>query len=192
MFFEGRKQAAAGTGVEPSDDELMKRLQQGDTAALGLLYERHRGIVNAVVQRQGSRLSAADAEDTCHEVFLTLLDVCHRFRPGDTLRGWLCGMALKKARRMNDRRRSRAGLLARFFRPAEVAPVSPAPAEAKHDAQSLLEQLPVHLREVAVLTHVEHLSPDEVAAALGISLKTVANRLSQARRAARDVLGREA
>ena len=185
MVPEGRTAAVAGTLSEPSDDELMKRLRKGDMDALGTIYESHRGVVGAVLRLRGVRLAPSDAEDTCHEVFLTLIDLAPRFRPGNTLRGWLCGIALRKARRLADRDRRR-GLLGKLLPGFRAEPARAPPALARTEAASLLAQLPEELQEVMVLTYVESLSAEEVAFALGISPKTVANRLYRARILARD------
>jgi RNA polymerase sigma factor (sigma-70 family) len=178
----------AGSSEEPTDDQLMQRLKEGKTDALGVLYERHRAVVHAVLVHQGGRLSPADAEDTCHEVFLSLIDLAPRYRPGQTLRGWLCGIALKKARRLRDRGRSRLGLLARFFSGRSEAAGRTAPAEALLEAEALLGRLPQPLQEVALLTFVQDLTAQEVGEALGLSAKTVSNRLYKARLLVRDLL----
>jgi RNA polymerase sigma factor (sigma-70 family) len=164
-----------------SDSELMKRLQMGDTQALGILYERYRGVVNAVVHRQASGLGEADSEDVCHEVFLTLMDIADRYRPGETLRGWLCGIAVRKARRMREGRWLRQGLLGRFFPSKQSQSVSPGLGDERVDFERILAQLSAPLREVVVLSLVEQLSAEEVASALNISVNTVWTRLHRAR-----------
>ena len=74
-----------------TDGALLQRLARGDTAALGPLYERHKGVVMTVL-RQQLRGSTGDLEDLCHEVFLTLRDVAPRFREGSSVRGFLVGV----------------------------------------------------------------------------------------------------
>src|ERR1700689_4598005 len=114
-------------GAEPSEDELMLRLQSGDMGALGVLYERHQGVVRAVTHLRGEGLNPSDVEDTCHDVFLTLLETAARYRPGHSVKAWLCGIALQKSRRLRDRTRRR-GLLARLFSPGGAAEGPPGPA----------------------------------------------------------------
>ena len=55
--------------------------------------------------------------------------------------------------------------------------------------QNLVGQLPPHLREVVVLHVVANLPGNEVAAMLGISLRTVWTRLHRARVALHNLLG---
>jgi len=159
----------------------MQRLKSGDTRALGPLYERYRGIVNAVIQRQAGRMAAADAEDLCQEVFLTLVDVADRYRPGNTLRGWLCGIAVRKARRHREGGWLRQGLLNRFMKPKESSWTGENVAEQRHDIERILQQLSPPLREVVVLSLVEQLEATDVAAALNINVNTVWTRLHRAR-----------
>jgi RNA polymerase sigma-70 factor, ECF subfamily len=117
----------------------------------------------------------------------SLRELAPRYRPGDTLKGWLCGIALKKARRLNDSRTSRRGLLARFFRPRTQVPAP----EAASDVERVLAQLPEPMREVVVLSLIEELAAEDVAKALGISVNTVWTRLHRARAKVRELLDAE-
>lgn len=168
----------------PSDDELMERLQKRDMDALGALYERHQGVVRAIVHLRGEGLSPSDVEDTTHDVFLTLLDTASRYRRGHSLKAWLCGIALQKARRLRDRTRRR-GLLSRLFSRGAMSAAEAPRAVARLEAESVLARLPEALQEVVVLSYVEALSAEEVGEALGISPKTVSNRLYKARQLAK-------
>ena len=161
----------------------MKRLQAGDAQALDPLYRRYRGVVNAIIHRQ-SRDGSIDAEDVCHEVFLTLRQLAPRYRAGTTLKGWLCGIAIRKARRVNETRWLRTGLLARFFWSEPVSERS----ENLSDIERVLSQLPEPMREVVVLTQLEQLSAEDVAEALNINVKTVWTRLHRARERIRDLV----
>lgn len=154
----------------------MTRLQQGDSQALALLYERYRGVVHTVLRRQSG--APGDAEDLCHEVFLTLRDVAHRYQPGTTLKGWLCGIAIRKARRAGESQWLHLNLLRRLFRPEPQVSQS---AELSGDVDRVLRRLPAPMREVVVLSLVDQLPAEEVAKALGISVKTVWTRLHRAR-----------
>jgi RNA polymerase sigma-70 factor (ECF subfamily) len=168
---------------ETEDDALMLRLQQGDTTALAPLYTRHRGVVNAVVRRQVTAISESDAEDLCHEVFLDLVKLAPKYRHGSSLRGWLCGIALRKAWRRSRGEWVRRSLLGRFGARDgdELSESSGARVEASQQVKRLLAHLPPAMREVVVLCLVEQLDTEEVAAALGVSVNTVWTRLHRAR-----------
>jgi RNA polymerase sigma factor (sigma-70 family) len=170
-----------------TDAELMERLKMGDAQALGPLYERYGGVVQAVIRRQSTRLGAAEAEDLCQEVFLTLMSVAKRYRPGNTLKGWLCGIALRKARRLQEGSWLRQGLLSRFFRPREPSWTGENRAEQRLDVERVLARLSPPLREVVVLSLIEQLDAADVAAALGISVNAVWTRLHRARAQVRGI-----
>jgi RNA polymerase sigma-70 factor (ECF subfamily) len=155
----------------------MTRLLRGDKTALGPLYVRYRGVVNAVIRRQAPRLDAGAAEDVAHDTMLALIDLAPKYRPGETLKGWLCGIALRKARRL-DEGGQRRSFLARLFQGPE--PVSTT-FDAAGDAERVLRKLPEPFREVVILSLVEQLSAEEVAKALEISVNTVWTRLHRAR-----------
>jgi RNA polymerase sigma factor (sigma-70 family) len=171
-----------------TDAELMERLKMGDAQALGPIYERYGGLVTAVIRRQSGRMSDSDAEDICQEVFLTLMSVANRYRPGNTLKGWLCGIALRKARRLKEGSWLRRGLLARFFRPKQEEWTGQNVADQRLDLERILEGLSPPLREVVVLSLVEQLEASEVAAALGISVNAVWTRLHRARARVRELV----
>lgn len=164
-----------------TDDTLMTMLQRGDMGALAPLYRRHRGVVNAVVRRQVTGISSSDAEDLCHEVFLELPQLASRYRPGNSLKGWLCGIALRKAWRRTRGEWLRRQLLGRFSEPEREATDASAGVEAGQKVRHLLSQLPPTLREVVVLCLIEQLDTAEVAQALGVSVNAVWTRLHRAR-----------
>jgi RNA polymerase sigma-70 factor (ECF subfamily) len=169
----------------------MERLKMGDTQALEPLYERYRGVVYAVGQRHAGQLNASDAEDLCQDVFLTLMGLAHRFRPGNTLKGWLCGIAVQKARRLRQGRWFRQGLLQRFYRPKQQAWSAGNLAERKVDMERVLERLPASSREIVVLCLIEELDAQDVAMALGINVNAVWTRLHRARERIREILEAE-
>lgn len=55
----------------PSDEELMQRLQSGDQAALGLIYERHSKKVWSYINK---RLPKEAAEDVFQDFFVKLVE----------------------------------------------------------------------------------------------------------------------
>lgn len=159
----------------------MLRLQQGDTAALAPLYTRHRGVVSAVVRRQVTAITESDAEDLCHEVFLELVKLAPKYKRGSSLKSWLCGIALKKAWRRSRGEWVRRALLGRFSNTDEAVADGGARVEASQQVQKLLAHLSPAMREVVVLSLIEQLDTEEVAAALGVSVNTVWTRLHRAR-----------
>lgn len=75
-----------------TDDQLLKRVNQGDETAFLLLYERHRAALFRFVYRM---LSSVDvAEDVAQDCFLSLIRQPERFDVARaSLRTYLFAMA---------------------------------------------------------------------------------------------------
>jgi RNA polymerase sigma-70 factor (ECF subfamily) len=72
---------------------LLCRLRDGDEAAWARLVYLYGPLVRHWAGRRG--VTGADADDVAQEVFRAVaagLDGFRRDRPGDTFRGWLCGV----------------------------------------------------------------------------------------------------
>lgn len=162
-----------------TDGALVERLARGDMAALGGLYERHRGVVMTVL-RQQLRGSTTDLEDLCHEVFLTLREVAPRFTPGASVRGFLVGIASRKGRKSAAVRWLHRTLLGRQQVDPEVARPHEQ-SDAAAEAQRVLALLPEEWRVVVVLNLVEGWTAEEIAVALDVKPATVFTRLHRAR-----------
>lgn len=173
------------TKSDVADETLVRRLAEGDTQALAPLYERHRGVVMTVLRQHHGR--AADLDDLCHEVFLTLRDVAHRFRPGASVRSFLVGIAVRKGRKSGFTAWVRERLLGQV--PSPTPRLESERSDALLDATRLLSQLPEDLRVVVVLNLVEGWTAEEIAASLGVKTNTVFTRLHRAREKLRQLRG---
>jgi RNA polymerase sigma-70 factor (ECF subfamily) len=76
--------------------------------------------------------------------------------------------------RLRDHRRQEALLAAEYAR----ASVVPAAAETRATVAQILERVPEELQDVAIYFFVDQLTYDEIAPLLGVSRRTVSNRLS--------------
>jgi RNA polymerase sigma-70 factor (ECF subfamily) len=83
--------------VEPTDADLVKRVSDGDLSPLGVLYDRHHEGVRQFVAR--ATAGGADAEDICHETFLTLAKIAGRYDGRTSARPFLLGIAAQLVRR---------------------------------------------------------------------------------------------
>jgi RNA polymerase sigma-70 factor (ECF subfamily) len=185
------EEATASPLEDPhTDAELMKRIGQGDSAALGVLYRRYGKMVLSIVHRSTLSLASLEADDVCQEVFLALNDAAPRYRESGRLKSWICGIAIRKSKELRRNRWLRSTLLERFRR-APAPPLRPA-AEARVEIQEALTALSEAQRDVLLLHTLENLSAEEIAAALGIRVKTVFTRLHRAREAMRRRLELEA
>ncbi|MCY1045119.1 sigma-70 family RNA polymerase sigma factor [Corallococcus sp. bb12-1] len=97
----GLARPGQGAGT-PTDEALCGAFLAGDAAAFGQLFERHRGLVFALMRRYTT--SAEDAADLTQQAFLRALEasrrVFARFNPTTPapFRAWLVRVALNLAK----------------------------------------------------------------------------------------------
>jgi RNA polymerase sigma-70 factor (ECF subfamily) len=85
------------SAVQPTSLTLLQRLRAQDQEAWDRLLHLYAPLVRFWCNHQGIR--GADADDLVQEVFqavVTGLPAFQRDRPGDTFRGWLCGITRHK------------------------------------------------------------------------------------------------
>jgi RNA polymerase sigma-70 factor (ECF subfamily) len=165
------------------DLELISRVARGQNAALGELYDRHAGLLLAVLKRVlGDEL---EAEDVLHEVFL---EVWEHAADYDESRGSVRAWLVMRARsRGLDRLRAlgRARLLRRD--PADK-PANVELPETTLGMRQALAQLAPELRTLLELGYFEGLSSTEMAAHEQLAIGTVKSRVARALAELRDVL----
>jgi RNA polymerase sigma-70 factor (ECF subfamily) len=189
--------------VELLKEETVPPRRRGNAVAVERLVARFADSAYRIAL--GVTGSARDAEDVVREVFTTALPRLQAVDGGQSARAWICGLAIRAARR---RRRSRppagddglprfkpdghrdgerAFLLADWSAAADDAPRS---AERRAAMASGIEGLPDDEREAVFLVDVEGLSGEDAAGALGESPAAVRARLHRARMALREQVTR--
>jgi RNA polymerase sigma-70 factor (ECF subfamily) len=173
------------------DSELILGLQSGNLEALGVLYDRHRGLVfRTALAITGDAEAAADL---LQEVFLRL----HRFsshidcqRP---IEPWLYRMTTNLSYTWVKRHN-------RLLRPLEdvadwiTGNRKDSPAvrselnESWQHIQQAMASLPLSHRGVVVLYYIDDLSIQEIAEILDVPVGTVKSRLHYSRQALRKSL----
>ena len=167
-------------------DDLIARIALGDRGALEDLYETYRQPLLAYL-----RLLTSDsglAEEILQDTLLAVWHGAGGYAPQSSPRGWLFGIA---------RRRARDAMRRRTFCFVDVAALDTVPATdpdpedaalatAAHEAltAAVARLSPLH-RETLVLTFAHGLSHQELAETLGIPVGTVKSRLNAAKRAVR-------
>ena len=169
--------ALAEATTEPSDEALCRAFLAGDEAAFGLLVERHRALVLALMRRYAAR--PEDAADLTQQAFLRALESSRRVFSGWSLSGptpfraWLIRIALNLAKN-----HARHGLRWRWLERVE-APEAESPGESAHEALERAERerrvraavlaLPRRQREVLTLRVDGGLGFRDIAGTLGIT-----------------------
>ena len=180
-----------------SDDaELMRRVQEGDETALGVLMERWELPVKSVVAR--IVLNASEAEELAQETFVRVWQQREKFRAGAEFRPWVFSIAVNLARNRLRwwRRRPNVSLHEWSEMPGEGPEARGEGAEAleRGDRAAAVREaiaaLPLELREAIVLFEYEQMSPAEIAVAVGATAKAVETRIYRAREKLRGALKR--
>ncbi len=178
----------------PSDLDLVRQAQAGDTAAFGQLVERNRrAVFRAALAALGN---PSEADDVTQDTFVTAFRKLRSFRAESAFRTWLLAIAWRKA---SDRRKSVMRWLRRtrssansgddVFDVPERLP-SPAPphdealaaADMQRTVRSLIAALPRKLRDALLLAGSGEYTYDQIAVMLGAPSGTVKWRVSEARR----------
>ncbi len=122
----------------------------------------------------------AEAEDCAQDAFVQAFKAWGRWRPDAPAEAWIHRIAVNQA--VSYRRRARlrtvGELLRRLGRPAGSA--DPAHIATQPDLLGALRSIPPKLAAAIVLRHYHGYNNREIAAALGVSERTVGTRLSQA------------
>jgi len=172
---------------EASDEALAERVRTtGDVAAFGVLVTRYRARVVALARRMLASTSIDEAEDVAQEAFVAAYDKRLSFHRGEPFRPWLYRIAVN---RCLDRLRaqSRRPALLEITAVPEPMGTGADPVEAllteegEQRLSAAVAALPPKLRAVFLLRHLDDLSYDEIAAAVGVPLGTVKTHLFRAR-----------
>jgi RNA polymerase sigma-70 factor (ECF subfamily) len=130
----------------------------------------------------------SEAEDCAQDAFVQAFRAWHRWRPDAPAEAWVHRIAVNRA--ISYRRRARlrtvAEVLRRLGRPATS--VNPADTATRPDLLTALRSLPPKLAAAIVLRHYHGYNNREIAAALGVSERTIGSRLHQAAERLRDIL----
>ena len=150
------------------------------------LYDEYFPFIWRSVQRLG--IAASQTDDVVQEVFIIAHGKLDGFEGRSSVKTWLYGIALHRAR--FHRLKAREGGRAEAIDAENVhAPDSARPdrraeyAEAALVVNTILDKLDDDQREVFVLAELEELSGPEMADVLGVKLNTVYSRLRLAREA---------
>ncbi len=167
---------------QPTDVQLMARMQTGDRAALGSLVDRHKdGLVNYLTRITGQR---DRGEELAQEAFLRLFQAAPKYREEGRLLPFLYRIATNLVRSEERReRRYRLFSIAHPHGPSgeshthAAGPARLLQQEAQREVQRALAELPLHFRAPVVLHGVEGWTYQAIANLLGCREGTVKSRI---------------
>ena len=176
-----------------TDEQLLEKAADGNTAAFQILYERYRDPIFGFAYRLLGSVEAA--EDVAHDCFLSLIKEPGRFDPTRaSLRTYLYAAARNlAAKRYHSLGRETAidELADELETTERNEPIRRVlDNELAGEVERAIAELPPLQREALVLFEYEDLSLAEIAAVVGADSGTVKGRLFRAREKLRIRLGR--
>ena len=186
-------QGARRAVADRSDETLLEDYRGGDHAAFETLVQRYRDeLLHFLIRFLGSR---AAAEDVFQETFLQVHLSADSFDVERRLKPWLFTIAANKARDYHRKNAKRSTLslnagvggdgergdfidLLDANLPTPDAPI--VDSERSRLVKDVVDDLPMHLREILLLSYFQRLSYNQIADALKIPLGTVKSRLHAA------------
>lgn len=183
--------------VEPSDEDLLRQMMAGDSAAFGELYDRRQPSVYRFALRMSG--SPSIAHDVAQDVFIALMRDAHQFDPArGSVAAYLFGMTRHRVLRTLTRERRVVSLssgngsdpdaddldrstLDRLMVDDEEPLDHLLHGETVDAVRQAVSALPVHYREVVVLCNLHEYSYEQTAEIIGCPVGTVRSRLNRAR-----------
>lgn len=186
-----REEPMAAPDPELTDAALVAACAVGDSAALGVLFDRHhRGVYAFLSRLRGT--DERDLDDLVQATFLEALRAAPRYRGDAPVHRWLFGIAAFVTShhvRAEIKRKSFAKGLADEPR---RKPTDPGDAVERGEliahVRRAVDALPVKQRTVYVMVELEGVSGVDAAKVLGLREGTVWRLLHQARNALRSSL----
>lgn len=163
--------------VEPALDDVGLRLNQGRPEALEECYRSLGPLVASYLSRY---VPQPDIEDVMQRVFYEVWRVHERYDPQLSLRGWVLGIARKRA---IDHLRKRRDVVVPIDSMREIAGDDGRDVAERlvwaDEVRSALDNLPDQQQQVIEMAYFDGYTQSEIALALDIPLGTVKTRTSR-------------
>jgi RNA polymerase sigma-70 factor (ECF subfamily) len=163
--------------VESALAEIGERLNRGDPAAL---EDAYRALGPLVMSYLGRYVPPPDVEDVMQRVFYEVWRVHERYDTAQSLRGWVLGIARKRA---IDHLRKRRDVVVPMESMREIAGEDGRDFADRlswaDEVRGALAMLPDMQREVLELAYFDGYTQSEIAGALRIPLGTVKTRTAR-------------
>lgn len=184
-------------GVTPRDDSNIHRIDAADSnGRLEVMVREHSRMVYRIAYAVLRRHH--DAEDATQETFMRVLRYSSKLESVNDPKTWLARIAWRVA---VDRSRRHGGAQELPLEEPQKPPIDVASHETPADEtllgaqigaamEKLIAALPRRLRDPIVLSTVEEMTPQEIAATLGINEAAVRSRIFRARQILKERLQR--
>ncbi len=180
-----RAHRAGGDGTAVTDQEIVERCLSGDRDAYALLVERYGGRVYNLALRITNDADAAS--DCAQEAFVRAYRSLHRYDPAYPFGPWIMKIATNASLSHVERWHAHEAPVEEMpdrAEPEEAGPeLSAVRREEVAEVMAAMAELPPAYRAALTLRHMQQLSYQEVADALGLPLGTVKTHLHRARAA---------
>lgn len=179
-----RMRLVAANAEEPEstrDLELARALIDGTQHAAEAAWERYAPLVHRIVSRAIG--PDAEVEDVTQEIFYRLFSRIRTLRKPEALRSFVISFAIRIVKWELRRRRARRWLTLSETGEVPDEQLMVMDAESRYALRRLyamLDRLSTRERLVLVLRHVEGMTLEEIAEAMGLSLATVKRGLRRA------------
>ncbi|MCD9096326.1 RNA polymerase sigma factor RpoE [Luteimonas fraxinea] len=175
------------------DEELVKRVQAGDTAAFDLLVRKYQHRIAALIGRYVSDWS--EVQDVAQETFIRAYRALGNFRGDAQFYTWLHRIAVNTAKNylvahnrrpptddidIEDAEHFESGIR---LRDSDTPERELMRQQLEQTVMRAVEALPEELRVAINLREVDGLSYDEIAERMGCPIGTVRSRIFRAREA---------
>lgn len=204
-----RSQSATSSGLKKDEDRLLARLKRGDEGAFDELVNQHHSAL--IRMAMGYVADREVAEEVVQDTWMAVIESLSRFEGRSSLRTWICGILIHKAKDRGVREKRHTTFSAfescdddndeavdpsRFRQTGEWAghwafPPQPwddqtpekllASQQTVNAMQRAIELLPATLKEVLILRDVEGVDAKEVCEMLNITETNLYVRLHRAR-----------
>lgn len=202
-------QAIKPSGPAKAEDQLIARLKRGDEDAFDELMNQHHSVL--IRMATGYVADREVAEEVVQDTWMAVIESLNRFEGRSSLRTWICGILIHKAKDRGIREKRHTTFSAfesydddndeavdpsRFQQNGEWAghwafPPQPwddqtpekllASQQAVNAMNNAIEALPATLKEVLILRDVEGVEAKEVCELLNITETNLYVRLHRAR-----------
>jgi RNA polymerase sigma-70 factor (ECF subfamily) len=184
----------------PLDEELWHGFQNGDESCFTAIYQRYSNRVYAYIRLLLATAERSQLDDVFQDTWIKIYQQKDRFEihPNSSLSGWIFRLAhnttvslLRKTKHLtslDDAELSEDAIRAVTVEASSVYNEELTTEQMMSLVLESIDKLPLPLREVFLLSEIDHASLDTISETLGISRTNAKVRLFRARKLLREIL----